>query len=256
MAEPIPKDITARQTTALNLKVAELRARCESVLGTAKRTPDSFQLVLGLMKEAKALDVEYVEWAENIPSYWQPTTVEWIEQEPNVDLVYSVTHPGKVDKYLDICLASVWNIARVSRLFLSIVTLRCSAWLCAPADYRLLPEYAEAARMNAMLIEDVIASVPYFFGWRSKNDTGAVNNLLGYVCGDDDGGPAKGLSGLFLLWPLVACASSDFATESQRLYLKGRLQYIANYSGVFQAALWADVNIIPILTFILRLTLT
>jgi hypothetical protein len=61
------------------------------------------------------------------------------------------------------------------------------------------------------LIEDIVASVPYFFGWNAETDPATATR-------NDSDIDIKGVSRIFLMWPLFAAASSDFCSDSQRAF--------------------------------------
>lgn len=52
-----------------------------------------------------------------------------------------------------------------------------------------------------------------------------------------------GRSGATLLWPLYVISTSDFASPSERDYVRGKMRYIAENLGVNQAALALKVRI-------------
>ena len=54
----------------------------------------------------------------------------------------------------------------------------------------------------------------------------------------------KGVAASFLMWPLFAASTSDFCTESQRVFLRGRLAYIRDEMGISQAEILMNVCIV------------
>jgi hypothetical protein len=50
------------------------------------------------------------------------------------------------------------------------------------------------------------------------------------------------LSGYFMTWPLAFIHSLDYLTDSQRTWVRGRLQYIASQLGVRYALLLTQVG--------------
>jgi hypothetical protein len=137
-------------------------------------------------------------------------------------------------------MAYKYNIVRSCRLFIYTTILRCVAWLGKSQDYRLTPEYTTASRICRQLVEDIVASVPYFFGWNSEND-GAMKARANFACGSTDDLAVKPLTGIFVMWPLFAAAASDFATPSQRIFLRGRLKHVAEIMGINQALILFEV---------------
>jgi len=111
--------------------------------------------------------------------------------------------------------------------------LRCVAWLGAPGDYRLTDEHRQAKQICEQLIEDIVASVPYFFGWNAETDP---------MSSTKKSQDAKGVSGVFLMFPLWVASRSDFVNASQRSYLSGRLQFIGSDMGITQARILSNVD--------------
>jgi hypothetical protein len=236
----------------LALEVSELRAYVTHLMTTVARTPDNIKLMKDAIQRARAIDDEHIEWMKNLPEYWAPTTVAWEDKVPHGDYTQAEVYPGRVDFYDDVYIASVWNLARVSRVILASLTVRCAAWVCAPVDYRTTPEYATAARICVDTITDVIASVPYQLGWQPRGYT--KHGMSSFPCGDEHA--IKGLAGYFLTWPLGTLRGLDFTTDAQRTWIVGRLNYIANTLGVRYATILAQVSCPPFLNLHLASSLT
>ncbi|RDW67958.1 hypothetical protein BP6252_09354 [Coleophoma cylindrospora] len=227
-----------------NLKVVDLRTRTEAVISAAQRTPANFEKVLDIMHRAEALENEYLEWIKSLPPHWLFKTVAWNDNMSEEELASSNCFSGKVDMYAGMWMANLWNMSRACRLLLSQITVRCTAWLCAPRDYRTTPEYRKAARLCEELIGDMIASVPNFLGGLPRNDTTKdVDTGFAFPCGEDTGTAGKGISGLFLLWPLIAAATSDFATEAQRKWMITKLQFVGDSIGINQGAVYSGFHV-------------
>jgi hypothetical protein len=61
-----------------------------------------------------------------------------------------------------------------------------------------------------MLIEDIVASVPYFFGWNADTDPSTATSQRNGV--DNS---LKGVSGVFLMFPLWVACGSDFVSDRE-----------------------------------------
>lgn len=233
----------------LLLRVAELRAEINHCLGSYPRTPDYFQKVLDLMRRAQGMEQEFQDWMNSIPEAWQVKTAAWVDNVPGGDITKADVCPGKVDTYRDIFIAAMWNHARISRLFLAGLVVRCAAWVCSPVDYRTTPEYATSARIGVDMVTDIIASVPYLLGWRVDEDGQLkAGDLSGFTSGNENITSAKALGGFFLTWPLFCAVCSDYATDSQRQWIKGRMNLISDVMGMNQAKTIGSVShpLIPI----------
>jgi hypothetical protein len=224
----------------LNLKTAELRAESDCVMNASTRTPDGIEKVLFLMRKAEALESEYVNTSSSLPSQWQYRHVMWIEQVQGQDIASMAAFPGRLDSYEQMWMATVWNLARASRLVISCIIIRCTAWLCTPSDYRLSPEYSKAANQSKGLIEDIIASVPTFLG--TADEALILDSQIkdSYACGNSQS-TGTGLSAKFILWPLFVVFSSDFTTEMQREWVRGRLRFMSESIGVGMAQRFSKV---------------
>lgn len=229
------KDDAGSFVTKLNLRIAQLRFEINTALSTSPRTPEYFQGVTNLMKQAQAMEQEYLEWEAKVPQKWRPQTVAWVDQIPGGDITKAEVCPGKVDMFPDLWSAQLWNSARVARLFISGVIVRCAAWVCSPVDYRTTPEYAQAVRLCGDLVTDMIASVPFFLGWRVGQGGNLKNGDFSGFEGWGESGPPKAIGGFFVIWPLFSVSNTDFVSDSQRAWVKGRLMYISETLGLNHA---------------------
>jgi hypothetical protein len=234
--------------------MAQLRADNDKITSLAVHSTENLESVLKLLRRAEALDREYLDWIENLPAAWTIKTVAWIEGDIG-NLETSIVHPGRVVAYGELWMAYYYNIVRSCRLYIWTTILRCVAWMSNPRDYRLSPEYMTASGTCRQLIEDIIASVPYFFGWNRDKDM-AMADRSSFACGTNDDGSIKGLAGIFIMWPIFTAAVSDFASPSQRVYLRGRLRYIAEQMGVNQASIllqvkWPAINTQLLVIFVI-----
>jgi hypothetical protein len=227
----------------LNLRVSELRHEINGALATYSRSPENFQKVMDLMKRAQALEQEYQDWQASLPSDWRARTVAWVDQIPGGEIAKAEVCPGRVDMYDDVWLANTWNHTRVARLFISGAIVRCAAWICSPVDYRTTPEYAQSVRLCVDLVTDIIASIPYHLGWRvgSSGTLITPEDMRSHVTPETFSCP-KALGGFFCLWPLFAINNSDYPSDSQRNWAKGRLIWISENLGLKHAKVLSAVS--------------
>lgn len=241
-------DSVVQTFASINLKMAALRADNDKTTTLKLHSAENTEKVLKLLRRAEALDQEYLDWIAALPAGWEIKTVAWVDGDVQ-DISTSLIHPGRVDAYGELWMAYKYNVVRSCRLFIWTTILRCAAWLGYPHDYRLSPEYTTASRICRQLIEDIVASVPYFFGWNCENNS-AMNARANFACGTNDP-TVKPLTGIFVMWPLFAAAASDFATPSQRHFLRGRLKHVAEIMGINQALILFGVTILSLLSQIL-----
>lgn len=226
------QDDVAGRCSYLKLLAAELRAESDTIMASCARTPDKVESVLTILRRAEALDTAMADWATSTPDDWHYSPALWISDIAEEMLDTTMAFMGRLDAYADICVAGLWNLFRAARLLTLSVSLRCTAWLCSPSDYRRTPAYAKVAKTSRSIIEDIIASVPQILKTDRTDLTGA---FIGSV------GPGEGAAGVFMLWPLFAAASSDFATDLQRKWLVGRLSYIGTVVGIGSAQIMSKV---------------
>lgn len=166
------------------------------------RTTTNHENVLNLLRRAQDLEEEYRDWFTSLPPSWQTKSEAWFEDDGTIDYATSVFHPGRIDSYSEMWIAYHTNVARSSRIVIWSITLRCVAWLAHPRDYRLTLEYARAQQVCRPLIEDIVASCPFFFSW-NKDKNAAMADKSFFACGTQDTESVKCLWGIFVMWPLL-----------------------------------------------------
>ncbi|CAH0015831.1 unnamed protein product [Clonostachys rhizophaga] len=225
------KDETAAGCQRLNIRVGELRAEVNRLLATLSRLPENIELMLDMIRKCQTIDQEFLAWSRDLPEQFKWRTVTWEDHVPNGDLSRAEVFPGRVDAYQDLWFASILNMMRTSRIILASLVVRCVAWVCAPIDYRTTPEYATAARICVDNISEIISSVPYQLGWFAKRRHLLENTKFSaFGCGSEDA--EKGLPGYLLTWPLACALGQDYATDAQRIWIQGRLEFIGSQLGV------------------------
>lgn len=235
------EDKVQHEVSVLNLKVADLRAETHKICTLEGHTTDNIEKVLNHMRKAEQIEKEYVAWYANLTEEWTPKLAAWIDDVAERNLESTACYPGRVDVYGELWMATTHNIVRASRLFILTTILRCTAWITAELDYKLTPEYVEVSRQASVLIEDIVSSIPFFFGWKSPDTELPLSENSYFPCGNDSKISGKGVTGVWAIWPVFAAAASDFATSSQRLWLRGRLKYIAEHLGIRQAEMLLQV---------------
>ncbi|CZS89868.1 uncharacterized protein RAG0_01103 [Rhynchosporium agropyri] len=246
----ISDDPIIQKFDAANLKMAQLRADNDLVTSVKVRSAETTENVLRLLRRAESLDKEYTDWMKSLPPLWQHNTVAWVDAEIP-DLGKSMVHPGRIDSYSELWIAFKCNLARGCRLFIWTTILRCVAWLSNDGDYRLTPEYTTAIQTCRPLIEDIVASVPYFFGWNRGIDP-AMYDGSSFACGEQNLKTVKPLAGIFAMWPIFTAASSDFASPSQHIFLKGKLKYTVESMGINQARIMFQAQLLHPSLYIAR----
>ncbi|PBP27265.1 hypothetical protein BUE80_DR001619 [Diplocarpon rosae] len=226
------EDETGRAFTKLQVDMVQLQADNKSTTALAERSPENIERVMNLLRRSEVLEHKYADWLRTLPATGEFSSADWSEFEAT-DLATSLVYPGRLDYFGELWMAVKCNIARSCRILIWSTILRCVAWLNGPDNYTTTTEYAAASRDCRRLIRDIIASVPYHFGWTPTTNHSTVNassheaSILATL---------KGRAGNFLLWPLYVASGSDFCLPSERLYLCGKLRFMAETLGFNQAA--------------------
>jgi hypothetical protein len=241
------KNDISNNVLRLNLQTCELRADVNRAMTLIPRITENFSKVIELIRRAQELEQAFQDWEASVPDEWRVKPVAWAEAIPDSDLSISEVYPGKIEIYTDLFIASQWNLARVSRLFLSGIIIRCAAWICAPVDYRTTPDYAQASRLGIDMINDIIASIPYHLGWRGFRSESTTElrtrDVSAFACGDTSFENGKTLGAFFIVWPIFTAACSDFTTDAQRKYILARMNYMTDVMGLNGAAVLTHVRI-------------
>lgn len=233
----------------LVLQAAELRYEINGLMTLAARTPENVSKVNDAMQRSWDMERKFQEWIANLPDGLRFTTVAWVESISSDQLLDSEVYPGKIDTFPDVWIANVWTLLRVTRLFVSGAVVRCAAWLNTSVDYRTTTEYAEAARLGTDAVNDIIAGIPYHLGWKANKEGSSKRFAVAgdncFAFGDNQNTP-RALGAYLSTWPIFSAYCSDFATDAQRTWLRGRLHYITDVMGINQAGTLALVSSAPI----------
>lgn len=235
-----PDDLGAR-FQRFSLEVSEIRAEATKQMAILPRHGYGMDLMLEMLRKTQDLDRKIVNFLDSLPEHCRYDTL-CFEEYSGVSLTHAPCFPGRVDKYHDLMIAATWNGMRAARIILESLTIRVAAWICSPADYRLTPEYKTAVEKINNNIADIISSVPFILSTYSKGQRACDGVNSGFfVCGAD--AQAKMVGGLIASWPLSTIRCCDFATDEQREWAVGRLNWIANELGIKYASSLADVSL-------------
>ncbi|OAQ59455.1 negative acting factor [Pochonia chlamydosporia 170] len=224
----------------LSIRIAKVKAAANRLIAMDRSTENT-ELTWELIKHCQILDQELVKWSKSVPETFTWKTAMWEHNIPPGGYMKAEVYPGRVDTYQDFWAASVWNLMRCSRITLTSVIVRCVARVSWPWDYRTTPEYATASKVWAEAISDINASVPYLLGWFCKRkDLLQGKHLPSFWCGEDN--TEKALPGYFLIWPLSCIQAQNYLTDSQRAWVKGRLEHIATHLGVRSASIYQNIQ--------------
>jgi hypothetical protein len=233
----VTEDPVSQSLINLYFETAKLLEENNRTTTLSNRTPKDIQQVLDLMRKAEALELEFLDWIQALPTSWKITSTSYHDMEVE-NLGTAPVYPGRVDSFQELWMAYKYNNVRSCRLLVSTTIMRCVAWLGGPTAYPSTTEYETASKQCRSLIEDIIASIPYFFGWDPSISDAANNGAYK----SSNMSLLKGRAGFFLLWPLFAAATSDFASVTERYFLNGKLQLITDILGINQATIALSVS--------------
>ncbi|KAK2612069.1 hypothetical protein QQS21_001918 [Conoideocrella luteorostrata] len=224
------RDAHAAECQRLCFEVGGLRWQANQLVSTC-RGKSNTGCAVGIVRRCQALDIKCKEWSENSPEHFHYKSAAWISSIRQDNYYQAEAYLGKIDVYHDFWISAVWNLMRCARAILHSIIVRCIAWTHAPVSYKTTEGYARAMRVTTGLVSDVIASVPFQLGWfRQDRNRAGMPNLPTFACGDNNS--LKGLMGYFMAWPLAFIQSLDYLTDAQRMWVRGRLDYIGSQLGV------------------------
>ncbi|KAG8161204.1 hypothetical protein KVR01_009468 [Diaporthe batatas] len=243
LTDSFEQDPAQHRFAELSLRAADLRVSVERLLGgwglghAPLAHPPPRETVEALLADADALEADYAAHIASLPIAWKGMTVRLMTPEDPA-IMGGIAYVGRVDAYIDMFICYILNWARAARLYVRNTAMRCRAWLLGPeGDYREGGEYAASRALCEALIADIAASVPYVFG------AGRAASAAGYAADAGQRYQPPSLAGVFCMWPVFAASSSDFATETQRTFMKRTLRYISEEMGIGQAAILATYNL-------------
>ncbi|KAJ5725095.1 uncharacterized protein N7483_006452 [Penicillium malachiteum] len=216
---------TDRQMYEFLIRLDPIWKRTEDLLAGSPFAVDSDVLLL--------LKIEAVKLNDDI-SLWQKSQNEeikavTIDSGPPPNLTHGVGYwPGRVDMYIDLYVATLWNVSRIVRCLLITLITRLSGILCDGVNH-------DADRLEVSnLVEDMLASIPYHLSedlqvfLRERHEHTEITN------------PGRSVGGLLLMHPIYLAAYLDIIPSDRRLYFKKCLVWIAQRMGVGQAAFLAQ----------------
>lgn len=143
--------------------------------------------------------------------------------------------PGRVDMYIDLYTAALWNFSRIARCLLITLILRLSSVLDDGIHHDA--DNYETLR----LADDMIASIPFHLSedlqvfLRERNDHTKITN------------PGRAVGGLLLMHSIYIASHLEIFPLEMRAYFKRCLLWIGQRMGIGQAAFLAQVrSIVPL----------
>ena len=177
-------------------------------------------------------------WASNIPLQFRYATIRTTENSEEV--LFDYYH-----MYHDQYIAGIWNGYRSLRVMVQEILLwefsRLHKSSLTDLQDAIASSYSAQIRTSKLLIQEAIdgicASVPQYLGYSPDSDSHDLMMPSRVTLGAN-----------FLLWPLYVAGSSTSVSWTTRMWVVGRLEKIAEFSGIQQAnflaqALVKDVEV-------------
>jgi hypothetical protein len=177
-----------------------------------------------MVASALAVEAELAAWGSNVPPEYVYTPVSLKKSSPEV-------LSWHYDVYSNIGTASVWNHYRSVRILVHEIILYQLARQAriSPQDHYSLSANAIQTQMSkAMLttiMNGVCDSVPFYLHYHIHGDNWASMQPM-----------PKAATVIFILWPLYCSAVSQYVSDEMLSWITGRLEKIAEVTGVRQAA--------------------
>ncbi|KAF6808041.1 negative acting factor [Colletotrichum sojae] len=230
--EAVNKD--NKPTVDISLLSSQVQQAIDGIIAKASEpSPEAVEKMIELLGKARKLEDEFRKLNDKPSPQWKVEIAEWIFDRTDEEIDTEPTFEGQVYKFFNLPMAVLHLVVWVSHLNLITTIVRATSWLASAGkdDIVEIDEYDTLINVATTRVEDIVATVPYFCSW---NGYGVI--VSQFPCGTtnpDD--PLKGEAGLIVMWPVAMAMKSDYATARQRRYLRARLRYIADASGINQA---------------------
>lgn len=223
------------QATLFNNRTGELNAESDNLISKNTRS-DIAAVAPAFIRRCHSLNSEIASWLSEFRHSSTISTAMWATAPPSLDYENAVAFPGRIDEFENLWVAVICNMMGCARLILASIVVRCTAWLDLSRDYRTTATYAAASKGCISIIGDIISSVPYHLAQIPVCKSGSISSSS---CRDNS--MVKALGGSVLMWPLSCILGQDYLTESQHIWAKGRLKFIASELGIKSASSVAEV---------------
>jgi len=234
---------TANRLTLIAMKLPGLRGRAKRTLAMIP-SPENDALLLCLIHDARAVDLELQRWELSLTDAWRARTVGLV-QEMRDPVLLAKEWPGPIQTYEDMYIANIRNDHRICRIFCATLILKCLDSLALPGTHFNIPIIRQEAQyVTESMVNEVCASVPFHMRYGLQANA--------HMAGQDEVGKtihfpslkgeclqcciaAEAIGAYFLVWPCHVCKEIEYISEKQREWFTGRLHYIRRTFGLNQA---------------------
>ncbi|KAJ5088520.1 hypothetical protein N7456_012136 [Penicillium angulare] len=194
-------------------------------------TQNLYDLALDLKPELATLDRELEDWQQSQKEEFKPVTID-PGVSPSLNPGAGYWH-GRVDMYVDLYIATLWNISRIARCILKDLITRLPA---VPNDDL---HHKDDQQTAFDMAEDIIASLPYHFSedlqvfLKDRHNHTKITN------------PGRPAGGLLIMHAIRAASRLEILPLDMREYFKTCLTWMGKRMGIGQAAFLAEVSNLP-----------
>lgn len=179
-------------------------------------------VLTNLLSELRDLDTRLDQWFDELPEYWWPTTVTVSASCPDV-------WSGVINTFPERILAGMLCIAYVKRLVIHEKIIQLAT--CLGQSHPTESTYAMRATTDAFC-----AVVPWLFGCDALGDNNPAKNKTMI---DPLAWLRAGVT-VCMKWIPIFANSEGVASEEQRRWLRGRLDFAAQEANFAQARILAE----------------
>lgn len=223
--ETIPLDDPGLKLSRCNLRTARLCHEAQKLFDNYSVDELWLLKMLGVIKEAVLIDLQYQQWADSLPTPWRPR----IFRKPGKDPTDRFTaHASSIGLpwyvYEDVYVAWASNNCRAARIHLHEVLLHCVS-LIELHPHSETSRYIEETRITSRdiiseMISDICASIDFCLGdVDSVGDPAPTEYRM----------PLRGYLMIWILWRTYVSAPEG---SDCKLWLGSRLELISNFMGV------------------------
>ncbi|KAE9377490.1 hypothetical protein N431DRAFT_398426 [Stipitochalara longipes BDJ] len=226
--EAIPRDDPGLSVSKCNLRTARLCHDAQVLFDNNSEDEWWILKMLGVVKEAVLIDLQYQQWADSLPTPWRPRIIrkpgKTSMDRANAEAT-SIGLPQYV--YEDVYVAWASNNCRAARIHLHEVLLHCVS-LIELHPHAGASSYIEETRIKSRtiisdMVSDICASTDFCLGDINSGGDPAPNEYRMPLCG---------YLMIWILWRTYVSAPKESA---YRLWLGSKLEFISNFMGVVAA---------------------
>lgn len=214
------------------MNVPNLQCLANSLLSQSAQTCRE-SAVVNLIRSAKNLDTDVLNWTNTLPAIWSYTATASINISPDLNFLGPEFTPSQIHRYRDIYTARVWNLYRVSRLILQSIILRSTSWLLTKlALSQRDTDATSAERTSRDLVNGICASVPFLMGHDLSemrlpvSEDFSEQRALWPQTATENASTSTQTGRYSLIWPLYIASSVSSISHSSREWIRLQLRRI------------------------------